>query len=611
MKLTETILSRRQKAEDYLRGKRKLWDECENILHGNLGDDLSNDKVSRIFDPKLSTLSLERSSRVMAQLPVGKVRGISSNDEGGALLMNLILEKYILPNANSQFDFLTKARMVNLYSNIYGNFFVLTDMVGKTEMKNGYVGPDMWLIPIRDVFPQVGAVSIDDSDYIIIRSWKPYSWFEGLSKNKDYKNIDKVLADLKDKSGDKAERDYESKTQRESGEYPDEQPAKGKGYFEVLSMYEKDRWVDYVKSADLIIKDTDAPEVHQGELPVINKYSIPLLDDFMGMGDFERGKSMQYGVNALWNLYLDAIRISIFPPMMLDKDKIADPSSIKWASAAKWLMRGSNTGFGAQPVNLSPQGTNTFNNVYGVMNASILNQYGTSDTTVSQDVDSGFGKTPKALEMQARRENSRDSVDRFYTEQFLSKVVKKFVNMMSKSSTGNVAFRMFEDEIAEIEQNHPEIRELYDEKTGKLTINKGKYGSTLYDYEIVHGSTFEVDQKEQQGNLINLLGVLTNQMQPNPQTGEVTSPMIEALKSEGKEVKIGELFTRILANSGIKDWDKIVSDKGEEALTQEMFEQADQQLMQAVEQTMGNVENVPPEPQMVMPEEMSNERFTP
>ena len=43
---------------------------------------------------------------------------------------------------------------------------------------------------------------------------------------------------------------------------------------------------------------------HQnGELPVVCKYSIPLLTDIFGMGDFERGKSMQYTLNSLWNLY--------------------------------------------------------------------------------------------------------------------------------------------------------------------------------------------------------------------------------------------------------------------------------------------------------------------
>jgi hypothetical protein len=50
-----------------------------------------------------------------------------------------------------------------MYSNIYGNMFSLIDWDVKP---NGYVGPDVWMLNIRDVFPQVGAVSLEDSDML-------------------------------------------------------------------------------------------------------------------------------------------------------------------------------------------------------------------------------------------------------------------------------------------------------------------------------------------------------------------------------------------------------------------------------------------------------------
>src|SRR3990167_2804026 len=155
-KLKDEILSRRQSAEDYLATKREKWDTYEQLFHNQLSDALSEKTQSQVFDPKLSTLSLERCYRVMAQLATGKAKSISKNDLGTSMLMNLIVEKYVNVNANAQFDLLTKFRMVDLYSNIYGNFFTLIDWDVK---KNGYVGPDLWLLNIRDVFPQVGAVN--------------------------------------------------------------------------------------------------------------------------------------------------------------------------------------------------------------------------------------------------------------------------------------------------------------------------------------------------------------------------------------------------------------------------------------------------------------------
>ena len=599
--LKDIIHNRYDAADTWLENKRPLWTEYENIFHNKLDDEVSSETKSQVFDPKLSTYVLERSYRVMAQLMTGKVKGISKNDEGASRLMNLIADKYIIPNANAQFDFLTKCRMVDIYSNIYGNFFTLIDWDVKP---NGYRGPDMWLINIRDVFPQVGALSLDDSDYVIIRQWKPISYFKNLKKQDSYKNLETVIKVLENKSGDKEGRDTSEKSDREQDDYPEEPTPKGKGYYEVLSMYERDRWSDYVVSADEVIRDIKNPH-DNGSLPVANKYSIPLINDFMAMGDFERGLPMQYTLNSLWNLYLDAIKMSIFPPVLINKDQIANQSSIQFGPAAKWLVRG-NPSTVAQTLNLTPQGIQSFNNTYQVVNSSLLNMFGTSDTSVSEKVDPGFGRTPQALKMQSARENSRDNSDRFYMEQFLTNVMKKFVNLMSKKQSKAIQIRMFSEEIDELSKQYPELQEMYDEKSGKLTINKGKTGSLLYDYEIIPNSTYVIDQEKQNSNLAQILSLLSSNLQMSPD-GNITSPMMEVLKKEGKEAHLGELITRIIANSGIQDWDKIITDQGEADGGEGLLNQHSQELQNMIGQMTGQpalpVNEIPPQPTQ-MPTQM-------
>ncbi len=537
------ILTRKEASYNSLAQKREYWEEYEKLFHNELNDTQSQTTKSQVFDPKLSTMVLEREARVMAQLPTGKVKAISKNDKFGEKLMNLVLDKYVNVNANDKFPLLTKYRMVDRYSNIYGAYPVFVDW---RVDENGYVGPDMYLLNIRDVFPQPGASSIQDSDYIIIRTWQPISYFENLLKNKEFKNIKEVIEKLKNKAVQKSDEDKDA---RESKDYPSTQVAKNTGFFEVLSMYERDKWTDYVTDADLVIREMKNPH-DNGELPVVMKYSIPLLSDFWGMGDFERGKSMQYTLNSLWNLYLDGVKVSIFPPTLINKDYIADLSSIKWSAAAKWLVKGANgTSQAAQAMNLSPSGQQTFNNVYQIVTSSLLNMMGTTDTSVSAQTDPGFGKTPEALKQQSARESARDNVDRFYMEQFLKEVNKKFVNLISKKMSNSVQFRMFSDEIEELATQYPEISDIYDDKTGKLTVNKKSIGSVLYDYEIISGSTYALDQQEQQQNLLNMLNMFTQ-----------TPAIVEALKAEGKEVKIGELMTRILVNSGIQDYEKIIEE---------------------------------------------------
>jgi hypothetical protein len=582
---SDLIKTRRQAAEDYLKIKRVGWDRAEQLFHNQLNDAQSAKTKSQVFDPKLSTLAIERSYRVMAQLQTGKVKGISKNDLGDATLKNLVLDKYVIPNANAQFDFLTKMRMVDLYSNIYGNFFTLTDWAVKA---NGYVGPDVWLLNIRDVFPQVGAVSLDDSDYVIVRTWRPLSFFEGLKDNKDYTNIPAIVAKLKELTGSKQNRSASTdKSQRETDQYPQSDPAKGSGYFEVLTMYERDKWTDYCADADMIFRERDNPQA-DGELPVQCKYSIPLLDDFMGMSDFERGASMQMAVNSAWNLYLDAVKMSIFPPILVNKDNIANMSSITQTAAAKWLVRNQISN-AAMPLQLSPQGISTFNNVYQVATASILNMFGSSETTTSAETDPNFGKTPQALKMQSSRENTRDNADRFYMEQYLTNVMKKFCNLISKKQSSAITIRMFKDEIEELARSYPEVKDSYDEKTGNLSVKKGS-GSDLYDYEIVSGSTYAVDQEAQQKNLAGLLTMFQQAQTPQGNT------LIQQLQTDGYKFNFGELLKRIISNSGIQDWDKILTEMTPEEQGQQVLDSHAAQFQQALQVMNQNPNGSPPIP---------------
>ena len=583
-KTTDTILKRKQASFDYLSTKRVQWDTWEQLFHNELKSAITDKTKSQVFDPKLSTLLIERSYRVMAQLHTGKVKAISKNDPGASALMNLTLDKYILPNANSQFDFLTKLRMVDLYSNIYGKFYGMVDWT--INGKNGYVGPDMWLLNMRDVFPQVGSVSTLDSDEIIIRTWKSQSFFEGLLKGKrskdGYQNIPKILEKMKDTSGDKASRDANSEGQRESKEYPSSQPGPNDGYYEVLSQYEGDKWTDMVAGGiDEIFREIDNPH-DNGELPVVEKHSIPLLDDMNGMGDMERGESMQKVVNSVWNMYLDGVKMSIFPPLMVNKDNIASMSSLKWGPSRKWLVR-NQINNAIAPVPLSPQGIQTFNNTYQAATGSLLNLVGTTDTAVTKDAEAGFGRTPQALKMQQARENTRDNADRFYMDQFTSNVIKKMVNLMSKKADGSTQIRMFQEEIEQLAEEYPEVKEMYDEKSGKLNINKNKMGSVLYDYEIVEGSSFAVDEDMQMKNLTSMIEMLTK----NPQ-------LIQEAQQRGIDINMGEMIKRVISKSGIQDWDKIVTEMKPEEQADQILQNDMAQFAQAIEQMQG-IGQVPPQ----------------
>jgi hypothetical protein len=589
--ISNIVKQRRQAADDSLVNKREMWKEHENLFLGNLDDKISDSTKSKVFDHKISTYIIESEARVMAQVPVGKVKAISKNDMGASALMNLILDKYVVPNANAQLPFLVKLRMLHRMSKIYGNAFYMVDWDVK---QNGYVGPDMWLISPWDIFPQVGATSLEDSDYIIVRSWKPLSFFEKLRKADGYKNLDTVITKLKQSTGDKQSRDSDSKTQREEDMETGVSGTKGDGFYEVLSMYERDRWVDVVPAAEYTVIRDGKNRGIEGELPVGNKWAIPMFEDFMGMGDVERGKSMQYVMNSAWNLALDSAKMSIFPPVIFNKDIII-PSSIKRVAGANWIARG-NPQLAAQAIQLSPQGIQTFQSIYQSANAALLNQFGTTDTTISSNIDNSFGKTPQALKQQAARENSRDAWDKFYIEIAINQIMKKMVNLVSQKQSSAISVRLFGEEIKTLFKKYPELQSQYDPKTGNLKINKSQTGSVLYDYEMVSGSSFAVDKQAQQENILALINLLLQNAQMGQQG--ITSPFLELLKVEGTSIKFSKLLTSLVSEN-INNWDEIVDSQDSEKTPAEeddaVMEQHKQQFMDLVAKIdEGDISQIPP-----------------
>ncbi len=152
--------------------------------------------------------------------------------------------------------------------------------------------------------------------------------------------------------------------------------------------------------------------------------------------------------------------------------------------------------------------------------------------------------------------------------------------------SNSIAIRMFADEIEDFKKQFPDSEEMYDDKTGKLSVSKKNIGSVMFDYEIVSGSTYALDQKEQQQNLLMLLDLMTK----NP-------ALIQRMEEqEGKVINVSEIINRIVLNSGIQDYEKIIEDKTQDP--QAMMRDQMNQFMTAMNGGMTNVNAVPPQPGM-------------
>lgn len=593
LKLKQELSQQYQNSFDSLRYVRLTWDDKEAMMVSRSLDQMTSNAAgsnataikSQVNDPRLSTIVIERAARVMAQLPTGKVQALDIDDQGKNLLMNLLLTKYIYPNANAQFDLLTKLRMWDIYSNVYGAFPVLTTW----RSSDDYIGPDFELVPMRNFLPQPGRVSVHESEYVFIKTTVTVGWLK--KRNRDHwKNLDYIIEKASQGGKDQSSQDVNVRSFVERDRYIYVPGGKGDAALvDLYTRYERDRWVTFAPDfEDTIVRDIKNPQLNN-KIPVTLKQCFPLIDSIVGLGEFERGKTLQYAINSLINLYLDGVKMSIFPPIMMQADGIV-PSTIRISPGAKWLLTRPNA---IETFQTSPEGINSFQSTYSFLNAALLNMAGTTDTTVTARISPGMGKTPEALNMLQQRESARDNWDRFMMEKATEEVFNNMVDLMATQQQEKpIDLTLFEGDIKQIQSQYPDVMEMVKSyksgKAGQLTVTSKDLGAgkTKYKYFIDAGTSLREDTETINQTLTNMLQLF------------IHSPQILQAMTQGprpRSIDFGELISQWVNTSGLQDPSKIVVEIAPPQATPQPQQQPQPQPKESI-----NFKDLPPEGQVQM-----------
>lgn len=551
-------------AQEAIQKVHDSFDELERVAYGKRADFYSrNSSKSQVSEGGLSAILMERSVRVTAQFPTGKIQSFSKKDQGKNMMTSLAWENYVLPNSNAQYDHLTKLQMVDFLSKIYGSQVVLYDY----RVDDEYIGPDFWIIPMRHFFPQPGKFSINDCEWVMISTAVTTDY---LKRNKDKdgwnkEEIERILEQAGDNprsTGRQQERRQGiNEVNRQTSDVVDSE-------IELVTKYErgkKGKWITFAPDYDnMIVREIDNPH-ESGRIPVVLKNSFPLIDSIIGLGDAERSSSLQKAIDSLYNLYLDGVKYSIFPPLKIDTQDVV-ASSIRYQPNAKWRVLNGNMN-AIQSHQVSPQGINSFVVTYQNMRAALLNLNGTTDTRISEkDGNPAFGKTPEALKQQAQREDTRDFWDRRNMELFIEELYDGMINLLSSKQEKPIEFFVSGADIKKIvEMGYEDVVEMFDSavidknpETGQIEVNEDAVArvtlskshiKSQYKYTIDAGSTMSTDDQDQVEKLQNLLLIYTQMPQ-----------LRQELNNEGKDLSISGIFKQIAIRSGIKDWDKIIPD---------------------------------------------------
>jgi hypothetical protein len=538
-------------AEDYLKKVRDnsdfSWEQKEKVASGLLASQTVNKNKSRVNSNSLLNLVIDQASRVMAQLPTGKVKAIDQADSGKSYLMQCVLEKYILPKANSQWDMLTKFRMIEMYSLIYGSMPALVTYT----IKPNYIGPDLEILHPRNVRVQAHKYSIEDADYVFVNTLVPMSFLTGILKREETVYNKEAVKDLLEACKDRRPSiDEEDKTYEQKQDYTEQ----SKGQIALTTKYSKNRWIVYSREHNIIIRDSKNPN-EDGELPVVMKYTYPLLDRIYGLGLFDRGKSIAFAMDSLTNMYLDSVAMSIHPPYVYNRAGI-DQTTLKMGPGALVAELIPNS---LRQLNISPIGTNTYQGVSQALKAQLLNMAAATDTTVATGQDIEMGKTPEAIRQQRDRQGARDNWDRGMMEKFVEKVYSKMVTIMSKKQTVPIDIEIFDEDIQKIQEKYPDADlAVFDSgETATLRVSPEELNdeekSVKYKFIIDNGTTLRKDESIQNETLLGIINAYAG------------NPAIEqAMLKDGKRLNMAEVYKRFVQTSGVENPDKLFEDVEEE-----------------------------------------------
>lgn len=531
----------------------------------------TNDSVSgnivatRVSDAALSTLAYERQARVTAQLPTGRVYGMTKQGHKKATLLNVTLNNYIIPGADDQFEMLIKLRLWGVYASVYGSMPMFYDY----RVDKRYIGPTCYLVDPRCIAPVEGMHNIQQAGGYISTIMHVTELEEILERPKtsyDKAKIRQLIKYIKDDKNRPSKDNNQQKTNTTVGQRYDLSNANDR--CEIVTKYTHGRWVsfapdfaNYEQGTDLIIRDMENPH-KSGRIPIVMRHCFPLLNSFFGLGDFERGMKIQKAKDSIINLFLEGAKNRVYPPLKMI-DSLLTPSTIRYQAGSKWKVKQQNAveamQFGQAPLA-------EFQATYAALQGMLQNQFGTSTTEISQqDGGPSLGKTPEALKMQSARENARDTWDRFMGEIATQELFEGMLNLLCVKMEKPVNLRVFEDDLAALGyaaaapgpdgKETPESKidglEVFEGgKVGKLTLSKKELQDEAgYNYLIDANSTMKQDAEEQ----FQALMLTWKLMHETP-------GLIPSLAQKGQEYNEADHLKKIFIAAGITDWEKILKE---------------------------------------------------
>jgi hypothetical protein len=488
------------------------FDGSEAMLVSKTYDTVSKQTKNGITDGDAATMVIERSARVVGQLPDGEVTAAGKKDKGKALFMDILRQKWIYPNANAQRPFLDKIRLWEMYSGVYGEMPMYYDW---DISPSGYIGPNCWLWSPRNFIPQQGRYTIADMDYVhavaymgkadideLIEEWSQEDGWD-LQALKELQGMVKKQS----KEQDTSRTSYVERN-RISGAVSDRIP--------FVTRYEAGddgHWITFAPDyGSLQLRDIENPHKN-AKIPFVIKPAIPLFDSFYNLSDMARAKPIQFAKDGLTNFYFQGIKMNIYPPTVVNAQGILkhtvsnDPGSI-------WEEIIPNS---ARRLETSTAGLATYQAAMGQMAGALQNVFGTTTTQLNaeQAMSPTMGKTPEAIKYQSGRESARDNQNRAYLQSAIEELMDGMMSLIPTMGTEKIPIDLFSEDIMAIaEAGYEDVLNLLipneSGNTGRIVLDPKQLKGVEYRFNMEPNSTVKADKTQQRADIKDVMDTLSN-----------------------------------------------------------------------------------------------------
>lgn len=382
---------------------------------------------AQVFDPRTFTAIFEKSARLLANKPRGKMIPREGGDVLGAKINNQLLAfQWDEAERVDGTPMLAKWAMMDMNARKYGASFAVAkwrfEERGEGKKKHVWFdGPTLNPWNNRDV--------LHNPSYSYIKNWiqlREYVVLDELKRANDaareapiYKNLHILRESVGKKEkggGDTRSVNWASRNLSIKGleDFLGRDPVYKT--VEVITEYRPDRWITFAPKHGVILRDIPNPYDH-GRIPVTMLKYYPIDEDIYGLSEIEPVEKIQKAINALVCQYLDSINMNLYPIVKV-RTAAVQMHTLEFGPGKKWLMNDPQTD--VLPYQQSDAGIAEFTSTYRFLVGAMQEALGETSAAMSQMVPGGTEKTATEIKETSLQRNVRDN----FNQLFLSEALK-------------------------------------------------------------------------------------------------------------------------------------------------------------------------------------------